>query len=93
MKFEQSNRSAMLLPVPPEPRERPYRHPLEIADQAKRDAARSALLMLWDAMDLSLGRSGVKTLESMRRESHRRAFEFIGEMALGSDFPTKEELT
>lgn len=91
MKFYQSNNSTLLVPTT-KPKQPPRNlHPSEITEPEKRELAKQALSLLWDAMDLTRGNT-FRTADSDRREFHRLAYRHIGEMLLGPDCPEKEQL-
>jgi len=65
--------------------------PLEIQDPYKREIARQALSLLWDAMDLSRRRGLLLSDESRARiESYGNLYELVGEKLLGDDCPFNE---
>ena len=68
----------------------------EIQDPAKRELAKQALSMLWDAMDLSDGGGGIRLPDSQSRELHEaywRLYGCLGGLLLGNECPEKEEKT
>jgi len=84
--------SVLAIPVSkPEPPPRKY-GPLEIQDAERRVLARKALLLLWDATDLSAS-AAIKLPGYEAREAHYQAYRYVGEMLLGQDCPEKEQLT
>ena len=78
--------------VPKPPQKPPHRAypPLEIQDEERREEVGRAMYALWDAMDLSKGRSILDHNKRTVFDAHYAAFQFLGEMILGSDCPGKE---
>lgn len=69
----------------------------EIQDPAKRELAKQALSMLWDAMDLSDGGGcGIQLPNKPSKELHEaywRLYGCLGGLLLGSECPEKEVKT
>ena len=86
------------LVVPKEKPKPPARRygPTEIQDQERRETARQAFLLLWDALDLTNPPGGIILPGGVSRELHEfyyRFYRFMGEALLGEDCPEKEQLT
>lgn len=99
MKLEQRE-SGLVVPSPePRPPEPTDFGPLEIRDELRsreaerRRQAHSALLALWDAMDLSTRPLLATTTEQRRKEAQYMAYQFFGTMLLGDDCPEREVFT
>ncbi len=88
--------SGLIVPAEkPQPPKRPHRQYglLEIQDEKNRAVANGALLLLWDAMELSRGGFGINLpgdTASQARAVHDLAYHALGEMLLGDDCPEKE---
>lgn len=90
MEFEQ-RRSGLAVPKKkPEPPARQYGL-LEIQDDERRDIAKEALSLLWDAMDLS--HPGGIVLKGSHHTTHSQVYWIVGQMLLGDECPEKEILT
>ena len=68
---------------------------LELQTPEKRQAAREALIALWDAMDLSNPPGGIVLPGQSRAayDAHYQAYWFIGLMLLDGDCPQREVRT
>ena len=80
--------SGLIVPEQPvEPPARPQRvyGPLEIQDAEKRRVAHTALVFLWEAMELEKGDhlGGSRA----RYAAHLQTWKYMGEMLLGEDCP------
>jgi hypothetical protein len=68
----------------------------EIQDPEKRELAKQALCMLWDAMDLSNGGGGIQLPDQPSkdlREAYWRLYGCLGGLLLGSECPEHEVKT
>lgn len=88
----QRRRSGLVVPKPP-PKPPPRRYGLlEIESEERREMATRALLLLWDALDLSNQGPSAELPES-KGPLHWAAYHFIGDMLLGEECPTGEVFT
>ena len=82
--------SGLVVPVEKEERKKRY-PPLQIDDEERREKAKEALLLLWDAMNLTSGGSAVLSSRNTH-EAYYRLYRYVGEMLLGEeDCPEKEQ--
>lgn len=81
--------------VIPKPKPEPPRQPLEFDGEEQRDEIKAALAHLWQAMGLGCGGGIVLPTAPSRdaRETYKRIWQMLGEMALGDERPEMEEYT
>lgn len=65
---------------------------IEIQDEEKREMAKKAMDLLWDAMDLGSGKNAIHISGYDTYDLYWNTYWMVGKMLLGDDTPEKEVL-
>ncbi len=66
---------------------------IEIEDEERREMARKAMDLLWEAMRLGDGRGGIRVSGCDKYDLYWNTYWMVGKMLLGDDVPEKEVYT